>query len=147
MRSILEPDRSQAFLFRDRKFQGTPSLKIHPARVKPFTGTRGFTAKTWTGTRPVTQIKPFADGARTTETKTADTTPRNAPPEIRRAIALHPFPTETAPKAEPSPLPRPHAAVRPFMGRGKSQEEIDREQAAQRTLTIDEVRELLNRND
>ena len=155
MRSILEPDRSQAFVFRNKSYQGGPALKIKPARVKEFTGSKTFDAKTWTGNDRAAKVKPFSESGRTVPDEAAKIDSGRTIPNADHPAEVKAFATRAAqagsttytpPSSESVPSRSYSDATRPYLQRGKSQDDLDRARAAEHTLSIDEVRELLNRN-
>lgn len=140
---LLKPNMSLVNSAQDKQFRiaGASVPKRAPARsfetvnkplAKPFAGERAFSAQQFT-TRPF----PAIDAA-------ANVSTRSAPKKTDIVyIASAADSTRVAPENGNSLATTPFASARPFLGRGKSQKALS---ARDTPLTIEQVRELLNKN-
>jgi hypothetical protein len=140
---ILKPNMSLVNSAQNKQFRtaGAPVAKRAPARsfdttnkslAKPFAGERAFSAQQFT-----TRSFPAGDAAASVATKSAVTKTDIV------YIASAADSTRVAPENGNSLAATPFAGNRPFLGRGKSQKALS---ARDTPLTIEQVRELLNKN-
>jgi len=140
---ILKPNMSLVNSAQNKQFRtaGASVAKRVPARsfdpanktlAKPFAGERAFSA-------PRLTARPFQAGD-----VAANTSTRSAPPKTEIVyIASAADSTRVAPENGNSLVETPFPGSRPFLGRGKSQKALS---ARDTPLTIEQVRELLNKN-
>jgi hypothetical protein len=140
---LLNPDMSLANRAQQKSFTTDRKAIDKPANVGTFYVQQKPAPSTYAGTRQFASdqfhARPFASGQ-----KAANTSSRS---EIQNAATTPQTPsargvreTRDARKVAAS---RNYAGDRPFLERGKSQKSLDRHNAP---MTIDEVRELLNKN-
>lgn len=98
---------------------------------KQFAGVKEYHAKAF-----ATKQSRFAN-------QQADTSTRNKLTKIDEPYATHTYDTRAARDAGKAASTREYADVRPFLAKGKSQKSLS---AQDHPMTIDEVRELLNKN-
>ncbi|MDQ6862073.1 MAG: hypothetical protein M3032_13090, partial [Verrucomicrobiota bacterium] len=98
---------------------------------KQFAGVKQFQAKDFT-----TQRSRFADQQANTSTRTKLT-------KVDEPFATTAYVTRDAHDSRKVSETSDYPGVRPFLGRGKSQKSLN---AQDHPMTIDEVRELLNKN-
>ena len=142
---VLKPDMSLQNSLQEKQFTGGGTVTMKQARTKSFLffkkrvpekefATSDFRAKAFSGTRvsryqnseakvSTTRRIPKADVPYSTAAFSAV----RAAPEARRAVAVSEF----------------AGSDRPFLVRGKRQKALDQQN---RAMTIDQVRELLNKN-
>jgi hypothetical protein len=141
---LLKPDLSLANSAQDKKFSGTDATSANKEFVatsfhsgkersaKPFAGIRDFFAKAF-GTRKFSRAEAAAN------TKASADAARVGVFETKPSSLTRP-----APEAKKSARTRVYADQRPFRGKGTRQEILNQQG---HPLTIDEVRELLNKNE
>lgn len=140
---LLNPDMSLANTAQNKKFTTDSKVADKPANVGTFYLEQKPAPKSYSATREFTAGRfhspVFVAGQKTantssrTEIQNADTRP--AAPRARRVQETH--------DARKVATSRNYAGERPFLGRGKSQKSLDRKNPP---MTIDDVRELLNKN-
>jgi hypothetical protein len=139
---LLNPDMSLANPAQSKKFTTDRKAAERPANVGTFYVEQKPATRTYPGPREfgTSQFRPRAFAGQ----KTANTASRT---EIQKAATSPSTPrargvreTHDARKVAAS---RNYAGERPFLGRGKSQKSLDRQN---RPMTVDDVRELLNKN-
>jgi hypothetical protein len=140
---ILKPNMSLINSAQNKQFRtaGASVTKRAPSKrfdtantslAKPFAGGRAFSAQQFTA-------RPFAAGD-----AAANVSTRSAPPKTEMVyVASAADSTRVAPGNGRSLAATPFPGARPFLGRGKSQEALS---ARDTPLTIEQVRELLNKN-
>ncbi len=140
---ILKPNMSLVNSAQNKQFHtvGASVAKTAPARsfgapknviVKPFWGERTIAAQ------------PFAARSFQAGDQVADVSTRSAPAKIEMVyVASAAQSTRVAPENGHSVATTPFPGTRPFLGRGKSQKALS---ARDTPLTIEQVRELLNKN-
>lgn len=140
---ILKPNMSLVNSAQNKQFRtdGVSVAKRAPSRsfntgnkslAKPFAGERAFSPQQFTA-------RPFQAGDRT-----ANVSNRSAPIKTDIVyVASAADSTRVAPENGHSLAATPFAGDRPFLGRGKSQKALS---ARDTPLTIEQVRELLNKN-
>ena len=140
---ILKPNMSLVNSAQDKQFRtaGASVAKRAPSKsfdtvnkslAKPFAGERAFSAQQFTA-------RPFQGGD-----VAANTSSRSAPPKTELVyVASAADSTRVAPENGNSLAATSFPGNRPFLGRGKSQKALS---ARDTPLTIEQVRELLNKN-
>lgn len=140
---ILKPNMSLVNSAQNKKFRtaGVPVAQRAPSKSfettyksfgKPFAGAREFSARTFAA-------HPFQAGNRTATVSTKSAATKT---EMVYAPSTADS-TRVAPENGNSIAATPFAGDRPFLGRGKSQKALS---ARDTPLTIEQVRELLNKN-
>ena len=141
---LLRPNTALANSAQDKKFVTTsgasfdkraPSRSFHSpekALTKTFAGERAFTSQQFAARHFRMGDSPANLATRTELTKNDKLNRTPSAPDIR-----------VAPESTASTPVREFADNRPFLGRGKSQKAL---QAQNRPLTIEQVRELLNKS-
>ncbi|HEX8679905.1 MAG TPA: hypothetical protein VF683_08090 [Chthoniobacterales bacterium] len=110
--------------------------------TKPFFVPRSWWNKKFSGVKEV-RTKAFSTHESILADKQANTTPRNKLTKIDAVYPTTAYVTrDSADNGRTAPT-RDYPGVRPFLGRGKNQKALS---AKDRPLTIDEVRELLNKS-
>ena len=118
----------------DRKFETKSFYAGSEHSARPFAGIRNFLARTFGAKRfSHDQTAAIADTASTASTY-AD----------RQASTKTSSQVRTAPEQSQTAETRTYADNRPFLGKGTRQEMLSKQN---HPLTIDEVRELLNKNE
>ena len=138
---LLRPDLSLSNPAQDKKFSGTDATPVHREFVaKPFYTGGEYSAQHYTGLIDFLAKKfgtrAFAE-AKGTQPSAA---PEGAKPKFRTGESSL---VRTSAEARKSARVREYADERPFRGRGTRQEILDQQS---HPLTIDEVRELLNKD-
>jgi hypothetical protein len=140
---LLNPDMTLANSAQNKKFTSDRKAADKPANVGTFYVQQKPTPKTYAGTRQFAarqfQSRAFAPGQ-----KTANTSSRTEVQNAARSPATSGVrgvrETHDTRKVVAS---RNYSGQQPFLGRGKSQKSLDRQNPP---MTIDDVRELLNKN-
>lgn len=97
-------------------------------RLKTYTGSKKYGAKDyWTGN--------YQDGSKLAQTKD---------PYATRNVEVKTSPVNKDRDADKTQETRNYDKSRPYLVQGKSQKALDSQQVAQKPLTVDDVRELLN---
>ena len=142
---LLRPNLALRNSAQDKKFGTTQSTRFSkPARTQSFSEVRDSAAKPWTGDRVLTPeqfaVRHFRAGdsaanissrSQLTKTDTVIMTPAST-----AGMRVAPENSETT-------AGREYPGIRPFLGKGKSQKAL---QARNKPLTIEQVRELLNKS-
>ena len=140
---LLKPNTSLEYSGQDKQFtaaRAVPEKKAHTKSfhtqdrqlAKEFSGTRSFFARVF-GTKK----SRYQDAA-------AHVTPRNTIPNAQVAYATSPYAGARQARDDGRDYAtRDYAGTRPFLVQGKSQKALSQQR---KQLTIDEVRELLNKN-
>lgn len=143
---LLRPNMELANPQQNKKFQNTQAAVFgKPARTKTFSVLAKSNPKTFSDQRTFTPQQFAARHFRAGDTA-ANVTTRT---ELRKddTVIATPIATEGARVApetkETSPPPREYAGNRPFLEKGKSQKSLS---VHNKPLTIEEVRELLNKS-
>jgi hypothetical protein len=141
---VLKPDMSLQNHQQDKQFTGGGSVTVKQARTKSFFFFKrrpekefpagSFNAKEFSGTR-VSQYQ---------KAEAYVTTKRRIPKaDVPYSTAAFASVREATDANKSVDIPEFGAATRPYLGRGKSQKALSQQD---RPLTIDQVRELLNKN-
>ncbi len=150
MDRINAPDRSQASQFQSKKYDGGGHLQIKSASYAnaSFNGSRSALVKDFSGTRSFLGIKNPWFGEKVFASKSADLSAKGGLPNSRRS-----FDTKSASVKNYSAATKQAnigssvVPTRPFLVQGSSQPSFDQISAKmKKEMTIDEVRELLNKS-
>jgi len=140
---LLNPDMSLANPAQKKKFTTDRKAAEKPANVGTFYFEQKPAPRNYSGTREFTADE-FRSRGFVAGQKTANTSTRT---EIQNAAASPATPPARAVRetrdARKIVASRNYAGERPFLERGKSQKSLDRQNPP---MTIDDVRELLNKN-
>lgn len=142
---LLRPNVALANSAQNKKFGNTRTAQFtKPARTQSFQLVRTSAAKPWTGDRVLTPqqfaARHFRAGDSAADVSSRSQLTKNDTVIATPAVVAG---TRVAPEsAETNPV-REYAGTRPFLGKGKSQKAL---QAQNRPLTIEQVRELLNKS-
>jgi hypothetical protein len=146
MDRLLRPDLTLANSAQNKKFTNTQTAATFnkPARTRTFSVARKPAQRTFSGERTFTP-RQFAaprfragDSAANIATRTQLT--KNDAVFVTSAA---PASTLVAPESNETAPAREYAGTRPFLGKGKSQKALS---AQDKPLTIEQVRELLNKS-
>jgi len=147
---IQRPDMNLGNPLQSKNYEGTGNLKIKSAWLgdKSFAGTKAAPLKEFSGARSFLGIKNPWFGKRTYDTKLASLTGRGGLAKLDTGYAVKDAATRAFPSATKSPsLNSGDVAVRPFLNQGGTQGALDQiSDKVKKEMTIDEVRELLNKN-
>ena len=134
---LLSPDSKLSNPDQNKKFTGGTEAPTRSASTKSFYVSEKNLTKTFVADRPAS-TKTFSTRDYTTKSAAVPTPAPMKGFETKKAGEVSPTPYSTKKYAT-----RDFAGNRPFLGQGKSQKTLH---AQDRPLTIDEVRELLNKN-
>ena len=143
---LLRPNVTLANSAQNKKFGNTQAAQFNkPARTEAFHFVRtSASAKPWTGDRVLTPQQFAARHFRAGDSA-ADVSSRSQLTKNDTVIATPTVTagTRVAPESRETNPVREYAGTRPFLGKGKSQKAL---QAQNKPLTIEQVRELLNKS-
>jgi hypothetical protein len=142
---LLKPDMELANPAQTKKFSDKHSASFDkPARTVSFYSAQKPVAKTFAGERSLSP-RQFAARHFRAGDSAAYISSRSQPPKSDTMIAapVASAGTHIAPESNASALVREYADNRPFLGKGKSQKSLH---AQDKPLTIEQVRELLNKS-
>jgi len=139
---LLKPDASLQLNVQDKQFVAGGAVLTKKARTKPFFVSQRSWEKQYGGTKEF-QAKEFAAAQSRFASRQADTSSRNKLTKIDSPYSTTAYVTRDAIDAAKKVDTADYPGARPFLLRGKSQKSLS---AQDRQLTIDEVRELLNKN-
>ena len=146
MDRLLKPDASLANPAQNKKFSDKQKASFDkPARTKSFYSSQKTVAKTFPEERTYTPQQFAARHFRASDSA-ANISARSQLTKNDTVIATPAATAGTLVAAESSESPAPvreYAGIRPFLGKGKSQKAL---QAQNKPLTIEQVRELLNKS-
>jgi hypothetical protein len=142
---ILKPDTSLANSAQNKKFTGARVAAIDKrVSLRPYYSPKKTEPKTFTDDRVYTP-RQFAARHFRAGDSTANISPRfqlkNSDTMIATSAAT--AGTQVAPESNTTTATREYAGTRPFLDKGKSQKSL---QAQNQPLTIEQVRELLNKS-
>jgi hypothetical protein len=138
---LLKPDMERANPAQNKKFSDQRSGSFDkPVRTPTFYSAQKTVAKTFAGDRSLTP-RQFAARHFRAGDSAAYISSRSQPPKSDTIIAT--ASTGIAPESNVSTPVREYADNRPFLGKGKSQKPLH---AQDKPLTIEQVRELLNKS-
>jgi len=134
---LLSPDTKLSNSDQSKKFTGGTEAPTRSASTKTFYVSDKKLTKTFVADRQA-PTSTFGTRSYTTKSATLPTSPPMKGFEMKKArdVSTNAYPTKKY-------ATRDFAGNRPFLGQGKSQKALH---AQDRPLTIDEVRELLNKN-
>ena len=141
---ILNPDRNQASNLQSKSFSGGNAFqKSSSASSQTFNFTerytpKGFVSKSYSNTTPYSTGK-FSSHA-------ANTKGQYEIPVITKKVDTKAVDTRAAPGSGKGYAAATGYDTREFRGRGKSQDIFDQQKKDAKPMTIDEVRELLDKN-
>jgi hypothetical protein len=142
---LLRPDMTLQSDFQSKRFNQTAGFSVRSsAHSKSFGYSRNVNPGSF-NTRLFLGAKGFGESKKTAESKTANTAGKYASFDGDRSYGTRPVETDT-----PHDSGRSYGVdaygTREFRPDGKSQKSLDRRSAKMKDLTIDQVRELLNKN-
>ena len=140
---ILKPNMSLVNSAQNKQFHTAGASVANTAPTRSFAAPNNSLSKPFPGERtlsaPQFGSRPFQAGDRV-----ADVSARSTPAKTEMVyVASAVQSTRVAPENDLSVAATPFAGTRPFLGRGKSQKALS---ARDTPLTIEQVRELLNKN-
>lgn len=140
---LLKPDTSLQNSAQDKQFQARGATTTKAVRTKSFHVTQRKSEKGFWNTQQVS-VKEFATrSSRETDAK-ADLSTRYSGPDLNARSSTKAYSqVREASDANKSISATEYAGNRPFLGRGKSQKALS---VQDKPLTIEQVRELLNKN-
>ena len=144
---IEHPDRTLKNSMADKQFSTSSSVSGKQAAVRPFIFGRSSTFHTGDGTyntRPFRGKDNFRTEAFTTHAASAGNQGFSQTNKSFDTKTVDVHEDRAANKA--APVQEYAQGEKPFLGRGKRQDSIDDITRKQKDLTIDQVRELLNKN-
>ena len=140
---LLKPDVSLQNHAGEKQFVAAGTVTGKQAHTKSFHISQRSLEKEYAGVRPF-QAKEFSTAQSRLARKEANTTTRNKLAKVDQPYATAAYVTQNARESgKAMPVADYAEARRSFLGRGKSQKTLS---AQDRSMTIDEVRELLNKN-
>ncbi len=141
---MTSPEKRSAF--EGKMWQGAAaSVQGKDARVKNFYFVDKFRSKEFrTGSYQGTKLSSYSD--RKFKTRTAPTSAVRNIPKLDRPYQTKEITPRAAPEAGREVATRAMPGVREAQVRGTAQGALDRENAPQQALTIEQVREILNRS-
>jgi hypothetical protein len=139
---LLRPDMSLQNSEQKKKFMANKTLVDKPAHVSAFYLQKKSSARDFRATRDFSTQRFAAQSSNSAQAKTANISSRTTPPDARYATpsrkqlsAVH--------DASKRRQTNTFSGNRPFLDEGKSQKSLSRKNPP---LTIEQVRELLNKN-
>ena len=145
MDRLLRPNVALANSAQNKKFGNTQTAQFNkPARTHSFQLVRTSATKPWTGDRALTPQQFAARHFRAGDSA-ANVSSRTQLMKSDTVIATPAVTagTRVAPESSQTTAVRDYPGSRPFLGQGKSQKAL---QAQNKPLTIEQVRELLNKS-
>ena len=139
---LLRPDMSLQNEAQDKQFTATGAISTKKATTKSFYVTSRSPEKEYTNVRSV-GVKGFRTKESPLAQQKANTASRTKSVRIDDLYPTSAYATRAAVDAERTVEVSNYSGTRPFLGRGKSQKALS---AQDRPLTIEQVRELLNKN-
>ena len=139
---ILKPNAALQNNVETKQFVAGGEVLTKRVQTKPFWMPRRMWEKKYAGVKEV-RTKEFGTATSRFASKEANTTPRNKLTNVDKPIATTAYVTRDTGDIGKTVNTTDYAGVRPFLVRGKAQGALD---AQNRSLTIEEVRELLNKN-
>jgi hypothetical protein len=143
---LLRPNTALVNSAQHKKFDHTQTTQFNkPAATRSYPVVRSSAGKPWTGDRAFTPqqfaARHFRAGDSAANISTRSQLTNN---DTMIATSAATAGTVVAAESRESPAPiRQYAGVRPFLGKGKSQKAL---QTQNKPLTIEQVRELLNKS-
>jgi hypothetical protein len=139
---LLKPDTTLQNSAQGKQFLPGGAVSTKKATTKSFFFFRRGPEKQYTNVRNV-DLKQFRTKHSQLGDQTASTATRNSLPKLNTPYSTSAYATHDASDAHRTVETSSYSGTRPFLIQGKSQKALS---AQERTLTIDEVRELLNKN-
>lgn len=139
---LLKPNMSLQSVDQTKQFVATGEVMTKKAPMRWFLFKRRGDEKQFAGVKQF-QAKNFATTRSRFAGQKANTSTRNKLTNIDQPYATTAYVTRDAHDSRKVSETGDYAGVRPFLDRGKSQKSLS---AHDRPMTIDEVRELLNKN-
>ncbi len=139
---IMKPDETLGVPEQNRGYYGGKEYSATKARVKDFQYENRVRQKTFASTE-FAGAKAWNGKAKFPVTA-ANTGTRSQIPDLEQAYATKEMPVKNARESSREHGTREYA-TREFVDKGKSQKSLD-QQSEKKAMTIDEVRELLNKN-
>lgn len=140
---ILKPNMSLVNSAQNKQFHTAGASVAKTAPSRSFGTPNNVVAKPFSGGRTI-PAQPFAARPFQAGDRVADVSTRSTPAKTEMVyVASAAQSTRVAPENGQSVAATPFAGTRPFLGRGKSQKALS---ARDTPLTIEQVRELLNKN-
>jgi hypothetical protein len=141
---LLRPNLALENSAQNKKFaNGRTPVFDKPARTQSFPLVQTSAVKAWTGDRTLSPqqfaTRHFRAGDSTANISTRSQLTKNDTVIATPAAIAG---TRIAPESSETTAVREYAGIRPFLGKGKSQKAL---QAQNKPLTIEQVRELLNK--
>ena len=145
MKRILNPTLNPATDLQGKTFYGgaDKGFSTSSENVKTFHWTDLFRLKTYTGDKKFA-AKDYWTGNYEKGTKSARTEGNYAIPNVAKQTEVKTNPVKEAREANRTQETKDYDKNRPFLVPGKAQKALDSEQEAQKPLTVDDVRKLLN---
>lgn len=139
---LLKPDTTLQNSAQRKHFFPGSVISTNKATTKSFFFFRRAPEKQYTNVRNV-EMKQFPTSSSQLRNRTANTSTRDSLPKLNTPYSTSAYSTHDASDAHRTIETSSYSGTRPFLIRGKSQRALS---AQERTLTVDEVRELLNKN-
>jgi hypothetical protein len=140
---LLKPEASLQHNLETKQFVAGGPVLTKKVATKPFWIPRRFWEKRYSGVKDI-QPKEFAGTKQSRlAMQQANITPRNKLTKIETPYSTTAYVTRDSADSGKTVETVDYPATRPFLVRGKSQKALS---AQNRTMPIDEVRELLNKN-
>ncbi|HEY0369700.1 MAG TPA: hypothetical protein VGC85_08900, partial [Chthoniobacterales bacterium] len=139
---LLKPDMSLQNDAQGKQFQASGNILTNSVPTKRFWFFHRSAERQFATNKQVTATSYATNSARVAKQQ-ADTSTRTTSTKVDQPYSTTAFVTRDAPGTGKSVATAQDGEAKPFLGRGKSQKSLD---TPQRPLTIDEVRELLNKN-
>ena len=150
MDRINSPDRQQASVFQNKLFANSGGINIGkiPFADTTYSGTKSTNAKTFPGQRSFLGIKNPWFGNKVFASRSADVSAKNGFSNGQKSYAVSSATIAGYANASKDAfLASADVPVRPFLNKGAKQSQFDDISAkTKKELTIDEVREMLNKN-
>jgi hypothetical protein len=144
MDRLLKPDMSLQNDAQGRQFTPRGTVATKKAPMKFFLFTKRPREKEYTNVRQA-RTKEFGTDRSRLADRRADTSSRNRIADAGSTYASASYETHAAPGANRTVEVSDYSRTKSFTARGKSQKSLDAQQQRP-SMTIDEVRELLNKN-
>jgi hypothetical protein len=143
---VLKPNMALGNAAQNKTFGGAKSFSTGTnAYVKDFYFTEKFSAKSH-ATSPFRDSRNFWQGDFTFATSDANTKGRFEIPNASKAVDTKTMEVKDARESSKNYATRTYADTGDFRVRGKAQGALDAENAAKPPMTVEQVRELLNKN-
>jgi hypothetical protein len=145
---IQRPDMQLGSLLQSKSYQGASGLKIQGASVsgKTYGATQSRPLKEFQGSRSFLGIKNPWFGQLTYDSKSASLSPRSGA-ELSKSYSVKPSAVVPyAASSQSANLSKPEVPLQPFLVQGEAQGAMQQiSDKVKKEMTIDDVRELLNK--